>query len=63
MALAAPVILWGADAPGDTLRQRARCRACGNKGATIQRPTWGGDNVGFLPFPVTIGLSADTSSA
>ncbi|HEX3505636.1 MAG TPA: hypothetical protein VHU22_19815 [Xanthobacteraceae bacterium] len=40
-----------ADAPGDVLRQRARCTACGSKGATIQHPTWGGNSVGFLPFP------------
>ena len=24
---------------------------CGHKGATIQHPGWGGENVGFLPFP------------
>jgi hypothetical protein len=35
MALAAPVILWGADAPSDKLRQCARCTACGNRGATL----------------------------
>jgi len=52
MALAAPVILWGADAPGDMLRHRARCMACGGKGATLQRPSWGGSSIGFLPFPV-----------
>jgi hypothetical protein len=34
------------------LRQRARCTACGNKGATIQHPGWGGADIGFLPFPV-----------
>ena len=35
----------------DVLRQRARCTACGNKGATIQHPSWGGADSGFLPFP------------
>jgi hypothetical protein len=29
----------------------ARCSACGKKGATIQHPGWGGNDVGFLPFP------------
>jgi hypothetical protein len=53
MALAAPVILWGTDAPGDVLRQCARCTACGHKGATMQHPTWGGNSVGFLPFPTS----------
>jgi hypothetical protein len=24
----------------------------GHKGATIQHPGWGGENVGFLPLPV-----------
>jgi hypothetical protein len=52
IALAPPVILWGADAPGDKLRQCARCTACGNRGATLQRPSWGGSTIGFVPFPV-----------
>ena len=52
MALAAPVILWGADAPGDALRQGARCTACGNKGASLQHPGWGGSGLGFVPFPI-----------
>ena len=32
---------------------RARCTVCGNKGATIQHPGWGGADIGFLPFPTT----------
>ncbi len=52
LALAAPVIRWGADMSSDTLRRCARCTACGHKGATIQHPGWGGADVGFLPFPV-----------
>jgi hypothetical protein len=52
LALAAPVIRWGANVSSDKLRQCARCTACGHKGATIQRPGWGGADVGFLPFPV-----------
>ena len=51
-AVAAAVIRWGPAASSDVLRQRARCTACGNNGATIQHPGWGGNNVGFLPFPV-----------
>jgi hypothetical protein len=54
---AAPVILWGADASGDTLRQNARCSCCGNKGATIQHPGWSGNATGFLPFPSDCGLA------
>jgi hypothetical protein len=38
-------------ASSDRLRERARCTSCGNKGATIQHPGWGGNDVGFLPFP------------
>ena len=34
------MIRWGADASSDKLRQRARCTACGHKGATIQHPGW-----------------------
>ena len=51
LACAVAVIRWGADASSDRLRQRARCSACGKKGATIQHPGWGGKDVGFLPFP------------
>jgi hypothetical protein len=51
MAFAAPVISWGADAPSDKLRQCARCKECGGKGATLKHPTWGGNSIGFMPFP------------
>jgi hypothetical protein len=51
MAFAAPVILWGADAPSDKLRQCARCTGCGSKGATLKHPSWGGNSLGLLPFP------------
>jgi hypothetical protein len=27
---------------------------CGSKGATIQRPGWAGNHVGFYPFPMSI---------
>jgi hypothetical protein len=52
LACAVPVIRWGADASSDVLRQRARRTVCGAKGATLQHPGWGGELVGFLPFPV-----------
>ncbi len=51
LACAVAVIRWGRDASSDVLRQRARRTACGPKGATLQRPSWGGADVGFLPFP------------
>jgi len=41
----------GANPSSDVLRQRTRCTACGNKGATLQHPTWGGNSIGFMPFP------------
>ncbi|MGA7432710.1 MAG: hypothetical protein WBW35_19920 [Xanthobacteraceae bacterium] len=41
----------GADAPSDKLRQSARCTGCGGKGATLKHPTWGGNSIGFMPFP------------
>jgi hypothetical protein len=40
-----------ANASSDVLRQRTRCTACGHRGATLQHPGWGGNDVGFLPFP------------
>lgn len=51
-AFAAAVIRWGPDASSDVLRQRARCSACGRKGAKLQHPSWDGKEMGFLPFPV-----------
>ena len=51
MAFAAPIILWGAEAPSDKLHQCARCTGCGGKGATLKHPTWGGNNIGFMAFP------------
>jgi len=51
LACAVAVIRWGAGESSDKRRRSARCTACGHKGATIQRPSWGGTVVGFLPFP------------
>ena len=58
LACAVAVIRWGRDASSDVLRERARCTRCGNKGATIQHPGWGGADIGFLPFPVSPQKSA-----
>jgi hypothetical protein len=52
-ACAVAVIRWGAKESSDKLRQCSRCTTCGSKGATIQLPSWGGEIVGFLPFPTT----------
>jgi len=51
LACAVAVIRWGPNTSSDKLRRSARCTACGHKGATIQHPGWGGQNVGFLSFP------------
>jgi hypothetical protein len=48
------VILWGPNASSDKLRASARCTRCGGKGATLQRPGWAGNNIGFYPFPISI---------
>jgi hypothetical protein len=40
-------------ASSDKLRACARCTSCGGKGATLQRPGWAGNHVGFYPFPTT----------
>ncbi len=52
MALAPPIIRWGADGSSDLLRQRVRCTQCGSRGATLRAPSWGGELVGVSPFPV-----------
>jgi hypothetical protein len=46
--------LWGPDASSDKLRAGARCTSCGGKGATLQRPGWAGNHIGFYPFPMSI---------
>ncbi len=35
MALASLIIRWGEEASSDLINQRARCTACGHKGATV----------------------------
>jgi hypothetical protein len=52
LACAGPVILWGPSS--DKLRAGARCTSCGGKGATLQRPGWTGNHIGFYPFPTEI---------
>jgi hypothetical protein len=52
LVCAVPVIRWGAGASSDVLRERARCTACGRKGATLQHPSWTGEHIGFEPFPM-----------
>jgi hypothetical protein len=55
LACAVAVIRWGPDMSSDKLRQSARRTRCGHKGATIQHPGWGGNDIGFLPFPLGEG--------
>lgn len=52
MPLAPWIIRWGSDASSDVLRQCAKCGKCGHKRATLEHPSWGGSDVGFVPFPV-----------
>jgi len=64
LACAVPVILWGPDASSDKLRAGARCTNCGGKGATLQRPGWAGNHIGFYPFPISVsGVGADHKEA
>jgi hypothetical protein len=41
----------GARMPQAILRRSARCAHCDAKGATVMHPSWGGADVGFVPFP------------
>jgi hypothetical protein len=59
-ACAVAVIRWGADVSSDRLRQCTRCTGCGSKGATLQHPSWGGNSVGFMPFPDRVAVTGDT---
>lgn len=51
LACAVAVIRWGAGASSEVLRERARCTACGRRGAALQHPSWAGEQTGFEPFP------------
>jgi hypothetical protein len=51
LALAPFVIRWGANAPSDVMRERLRCALCGHRDATLQRPSWMGNEIGEQPFP------------
>jgi hypothetical protein len=51
VALVPFVIRWGADASSDMLRQHARCSVCGQRGATLQHPSWADGAVGWQVFP------------
>jgi hypothetical protein len=53
MALVPLIIRWGGDASSDRLRACARCTRCGARGASLQHPSWGGCEVGWMPFPAT----------
>jgi hypothetical protein len=33
-------------------RTKRACTARGHKGATIKRPGWAGEHIGYMPFPV-----------
>jgi hypothetical protein len=52
MALTPLIIRWGPHASSDVLRRRARCTACGHRGATLQLPSWVNLETGCAPFPV-----------
>jgi hypothetical protein len=60
LACAVAVILWGPDASSDKLRAGARCISCGRKGATLQRPGWAGNHIGFYPFPTGLPTKCAT---
>lgn len=51
LALTPIIIRFGPDASSDVIRERAKCERCGQKGATLQMPSWGGLEVGARPFP------------
>ena len=51
LACAVAVIRWGPNTSSDRLRSYARCAACGSNARDDPAPGWGGNDVGFLPFP------------
>jgi hypothetical protein len=53
MALTPLIIRWTADGSTDLLRRHARCTACGQRGASLQHPSWVDIRIEWAPFPVT----------
>jgi hypothetical protein len=49
--LVLPEILYGVGASSDRLRLKARCRACGSRGASLRIPSWVDPDTGVEPFP------------
>jgi hypothetical protein len=47
MALAPLIIRWGGAVSSDLLRQSARCRRCGSKGADLQHPSARSNDIGL----------------
>jgi putative SOS response-associated peptidase YedK len=43
------IIRWGPDAPWDYMRRCWRCTRCGGRKTTTRTPSWGGEQIGFLP--------------
>jgi len=57
----APVIIrWGGEASTDRLRARARCTACGGKGASLRHPSWTDSAGGWAMFPASRAWMAAT---
>jgi hypothetical protein len=55
VALAVPIIRFGADASSDVLRQNARCSRCGGRGCTLQHPSHKDLLRGLAAFPTRGG--------
>lgn len=51
ITLARYAIVLGVDATAEDIKRRSRCSACGYCGALTITPSWGGEKVGFTPFP------------
>ena len=53
VAIAPYIICWGPDGWQDMLRRYGRCTACGTEGVGLQHPSWGGNDTGWAPMPVS----------
>ena len=51
-ALTPWMIRFDPNASSDLLRRNSRCGRCGDRGASVRLPSWGGLDVGLAPFPV-----------
>ena len=51
LAIAPLIIRLGPDYEFEEFRSRAACSECGHRGVLTMMPSWGGSDIGWMPWP------------